>query len=38
MNGSLLLNDETWFGSGNNGGFGNDNSKKCPFWATRKRN
>ena len=30
--GSIILKDETWFQP-----FGNDESKKFPFWATRKK-
>ena len=33
IHGSILLKDETWFG---NNSFGNQESLKYPFWATRK--
>lgn len=35
MKGSLMIQDESYFGP--NGGFGNETSKQCPFWATRKQ-
>jgi len=34
MNGDLIINDETWF---DDGCFISEQSKKYPFWATRKR-
>ena len=36
MNGDLIIDDETWFGS-NNGNFNTTLSHKYPFWATRSR-
>lgn len=36
MNGSLILEDETWFGQ-YKGNFSSNEAKNFPFWATRNR-